>query len=108
MGVLITWTYAWITGEPEPQNYWWGRYRYPKVMNLFYLPLETDNDFIKLKRENYIPSLTSRNECRNISEVIAKKNYSVYNELNLSWNDFDSFKDEIVKHTNYNSVVTIK
>ena len=90
------------------QNYWWGRYRYPKVMNLFYLPLDTDNDFIKLKSENYIPSLTARNECGNISEVIAKKNYSVYNELNLKWNDFDSFKDEIVKHTNYNSVVTIK
>lgn len=90
------------------QNYWWGRYKYAKVMNLFYIPLDTDNDFIRLKRENYIPSLTSRNECGNISEVIAKKNYSVYNELNLTWNDFDSFKDEIVKHTNYNSVVTIK
>lgn len=90
------------------QNYWFGRYKYPKIMNLFYLPLETDNDFIKLKKNNYIPSFTDRNECRNISEVIGKNDYSTYNDLYLTWNDFHLFKDEIVKHANYNSVITIK
>ena len=90
------------------QNYWWGRYKYPKVMNLFYMPIETDNDFIKLKSKNYIPSLTDRNKCCNISEVISKNNYSIYNDLDLTWNDFYSFKDEIVKHANYNSIITIK
>jgi hypothetical protein len=72
------------------------------------MPIETDNDFIKLKMENYIPSLTDRNKCCNISEVISKNDYSIYNDLNLTWNDFYLFKDEIVKHTNYNSVITIK
>lgn len=90
------------------QNYWYGGYKYPKVMNLFYMPIETDNDFIKLKMRNYIPSLTDRNKCCNISEVILKNDYSIYNDLNLTWNDFYLFKDEIVKHTNYNSVITIK
>ena len=90
------------------QNYWWGRYKYPKVMNLFYMPIETDNDFIKLKSKNYIPSLTDRNKCCNISEVISKNNYSIYNDLDLTWNDFYLFKDEIVKHANYNSIITIK
>ena len=90
------------------QNYWWGRYKYPKVMNLFYMPIETDNDFLKLKSKNYIPSLTDRNKCCNISEVISKNNYSIYNDLDLTWNDFYLFKDEIVKHANYNSIITIK
>ena len=90
------------------QNYWWGRYKYPKVMNLFYMPIETDNDFIKLKSKNYIPSLTDKNKCCNISEVISKNNYSIYNDLDLTWNDFYLFKDEIVKHANYNSIITIK
>ena len=90
------------------QNYWWGGYRYPMVKNLFYIPLSTDNDFIHLKRNKYIPNINERNRCCDIGTIIKSNNYTIFNDIELSYEDSVKYKSEIIKFSNYDSVIKIK
>jgi hypothetical protein len=90
------------------QNYWWGKYKYPMVKNLFYIPLNSDNDFIELKRSGYKPDLNQRNKCCDIGAVISSNNYTIFNDIELSIEDSNKYKSEIIKFSNYDSVIEIK
>ncbi len=90
------------------QHYWWGGYRYPKVKNLFYIPIESDNDFLKFKLNNFVPEINEKNKCCNIEYVIQNNHFSVYDELEISVDDNDKYKNIIEKYINYNSNVIIK
>lgn len=90
------------------QNYWWGRYRYPMVKNLFYIPLNSDNDFIELKRNGYKPDLNQRNKCCDIGALISSKNYTIFNDIELRIEDSNKHKSEIIKFSNYDSIIEIK
>lgn len=90
------------------QNYWWGGYRYPKVKNLFYIPLNSDNDFLQLKRNGYVPDLNERNECSNIEVAIKSNNYTIFNDINISLSDYNKYNNEIIKFSNYDSNIKIQ
>lgn len=90
------------------QNYWWGGYRYPKVKNLFYIPLNSDNDFIELKRNGYIPDLSEMNVCNNIEEAIKSNNYTIFTDINISLSDYNKYNTDIIKFSNYDSNIKIQ
>lgn len=90
------------------QNYWWGEHRYPKVKNLFYIPLNSDNDFIELKRNGYVPCLNERNVCNDIEAAIKSNNYTIFNDINISLSDYNKYNNEIIKFSNYDSNIKIQ
>jgi len=90
------------------QNYWWGGYRYPKVKNLFYIPLNSDSDFIEFKRNGYVPDLNERNVCNDIEAAIKSNNYTIFNDINISLSDYNKYNREVVKFSNYDSNIEIK
>lgn len=90
------------------QHYWWGRHRYPMVKNLFYIPLNSDNDFIELQRNGYKPDLNQRNKCCDIGAAISSNNYTIFNDIEMSIEDNHKYKSEIIKFSNYDSVIEIK
>lgn len=90
------------------QNYWWCGYKYPKVKNLFYIPLNSDNDFIELKRNGYVPDLNERNECSNIEVEIQSNNYTIFNDINITLSDYNKYNNEIIKFSNYDSNIKIQ
>ena len=90
------------------QQYWWGGYRYPKVKNLFYIPIESDKDFIKFKLDNFIPEINERNECSDIEYAIRNNHLSVYNEIKITEDEMVKYRNVLNQYTNYNSVITIK
>lgn len=87
------------------QQYWWGGYRIPKVKNLFYLPLKSDEDFLTLKKNNIIPDINQKNRCVSISNVISSKNYMVFDEIELTEKENQMYKDIIPEYMNYDAVI---
>lgn len=91
------------------QSYWqYPNTPLPKVKNLYYLPIKTDNDFLNLSLIKYIPSFTNKNKCIDLKAVINSKNYSVYDQLELRKEDFDENHNQIHKYINYDSIITFK
>lgn len=79
----------------------------PKVKNLFYLPLRTDDDFLTLQQDGYSPDLNIRNTCKNLRNVIDSSDYSVYDNLEISNEDYKELEHLVEKYTNYDSTITI-
>ena len=90
------------------QNYWWGGYKYPKVKNLFYIPLNSDNDFLQLKRSGYVPDLNEESVCNDIQAAITSNNYTIFNNINISLSDYNKYNNEIIKFSNYDSNIKIQ
>jgi len=90
------------------QHYWWGGYRYPKVKNLFYLPICSDNDFLNLKTNAVIPDINERNKCESISSIINSGNYDIYDDIELSVEEFNIFKDRLIQYTSYDYKISYK
>jgi hypothetical protein len=80
----------------------------PKVKNLYYLPLNTDQDFLNLSKNKYVPSLTDKNKCTNLTAAIASNNYTIYDNIEITRDDFEKNQHELDKYTNYDSTIIIK
>jgi hypothetical protein len=81
---------------------------YPLIKNLFYLPIESDfADFLKLKNKNYIPDLNQIKSTNNISFMIYKS-FMAYDELYISKEEFDKFRDDLKAYLNYDAKIIIQ
>lgn len=80
----------------------------PLIKNLFYLPIENDlTDFLKLKNSNYIPNLNENLTTSNIAEIIYKE-FITYDELYISKEDFNKFKNDLSMYLNYDAKINIQ
>lgn len=82
------------------QSYWYKTNApQPKVKNLFYLPIKTDNDFLPLLNRNYVPDLWKRSRCTNLLEAKASGNFAIYDDLVVT----DEDRMHANAFSNYNS-----
>ena len=88
-------------------SYWWGRYSLPRIKNLFYLPLMSDNHYYSLADCGYKPNWQeSKNFDGSVQQLIDNGWYGAYNKMTFSDNDIHTNLQTIVKYLNYDSVVT--
>ena len=80
----------------------------PKVKNLFYLPIASDADFLGLVENNYIADMTYTNQCTELSQVIARNDYSIFDELIITKEEQLKYADVLDKYMNYNGRVSLK
>lgn len=74
---------------------------YPKVKNLFYLPVKEDHDFLSLYSQGYLPDMRSRTSCSDLPAKKAENYFAIYDDITVSKQDLglvDAF-------SNYNSEI---
>jgi hypothetical protein len=87
-------------------SYWWGRYPLPRIKNMFYLPLTSDDDYIKLKQANYQPEWDKKNEFNStLQSLIDNPWYGAFDIMRLTGEEIANYRDFIKKYLNYDSVV---
>lgn len=79
--------------------------KYPLIKNLFYLPINNDSDFIKLKNNNYLPDLNKKIIANDISDIIGKP-FIAYDKLCVTNEEFSRYTTEILPYCNYDSTIT--
>jgi hypothetical protein len=79
--------------------------KHPLIKNLFYLPINSDFDFIKLKNNNYLPNLNEKLLANSISDVIGKP-FMAYDKLCITNKEFNQFDLELLPYCNYDSTIT--
>ena len=84
------------------QQYWWGGYKYPKVKNLFYIPMESDDDFIRYKINGFIPEINEKNKCTDIDYAIKNNHLSVYDKIEITEEDKEKYNNILSHYINYN------
>jgi len=82
---------------------------YPKIKNLFYLSLQTDADFLNLKKQYIIPDLNYKSTCYDINEVIKNEEHylGIYDKIIITKKDFEKNKDVLFKFMNYDSEIIL-
>jgi hypothetical protein len=91
------------------QAYWFNPgMRLPRVKNLFYMPIDKDSDFLELKNKGYKADINYRNSCQDLSSVVAKNDYSVFDKLVITKEEQDRLGGDLFKYMNYDSKITIK
>lgn len=80
---------------------------FPKIKNLFYLPLETDADFLKLKNQHIVPDLNHKYICNSIGELIKNGVLEVYDTVITTKKDFEENKEELFKYVNYDFEIVL-
>jgi hypothetical protein len=84
-------------------SYSWGKYPLPKIKNLFYLPIKTDDDFINIKK---LPSLFDKSILTEpFSDFLQKGFYYAYDIILVNGLEFNAYKYEFKKYLNYDGVV---
>lgn len=91
------------------QAYWQNPgARRPKVKNLFYLPIDTDNDFGPLRRQGVKIDMQKLYVCEDLKSLEPGGNYAVYDRFFLTPEDYEKRGNLISVHSNYNSDFVIK
>ncbi len=84
-------------------SYWWGRYPLPKIKNLFYLPIDHDNDFIKIKK---CPSLFQKHILTEpFSDHLSKYKYEIYDVILVNDSEYNTYNYLFKKYLNYDGVI---
>lgn len=79
--------------------------KYPKIKNLFYLPINSDFDFIKLKNNNYLPSLNEKISANSMSDIIGNP-FIAYDKLCITDKEFNQFATQLLPYCNYDATIT--
>jgi hypothetical protein len=85
--------------------YWYGLQSplpYPKVKNLFYI----DKDFSNYK--NLTPALLEKYVCGNLTFQIENNLYNIFNEINLTEDEYEKFSNILFKYMDFDCVIKIK
>jgi hypothetical protein len=87
--------------------FWWGRYRLPKVKNLFYMnPICADNEFLERNQRGYLPSF---NQKRTLSssfvDCVNNGHYCAFDTIYINSAELDQFRHLICKFINYDATV---
>lgn len=80
---------------------------YPKIKNLFYMPIQNDFDFLNLKDKNFKPDFKQKYICKEFDKIISENYYGVYNQIILSETQYDTFKDILFKYKDFDCEVVI-
>ena len=83
------------------QSYWFSDSEKPKVKNLFYLPINSDLDFSRLKEENIVPDLKNRLTCGNVAAAVNNHDYRVFDKIQLTGRDLVLYGDKIKDYMNF-------
>lgn len=91
------------------QAYWFNSFvAFPKVKNLFYAPTCNDAEFLALRAGGYVPEIPSVTICSDLSGCIERSEYSVFDELIVTKEEYDKYTDVLLKYINYDAKITIK
>ena len=86
--------------------YWNNQFKLPAIKNLFYLPLTSDNDFIKLKTAGFKPDHSKKTVFTgDFAQMIERKNYLAYDRIEVNNSDFNLYKNMFAKYINYDGVI---
>jgi hypothetical protein len=93
------------------QSHWFNpQIKIPRVKSLFYMPIDKDSDFLRLKENDYVPDFNHRYVCENFEAMLAqdKTDYSVFDELVLTNEELHKHKDVLTKYLNYDGKISLK
>jgi hypothetical protein len=91
------------------QAYWWNKTAaFPKIKNLFYLPIKNDQDFLTLVNKEYIPDIYTREVCKDIAAAAHSNDYKIFDDIELSIDEYLQYRDVLDKYTNYDSKIILK